>query len=145
VKERLFEIVFLVRQDVSQAQARSLAEDFQGVLKEQGGQLLKEEYCGLLSTAYPIRKNKRAHYFLFVVKAIPGQMTELERRMRLSEDVLRHLCVRVEEFVDAPSKLLQTKMYQERFEKRSHERPAMSARDDRTPSPKQPSLDKESV
>jgi len=105
----LYETVFIARQDISSAQVDALADQFTAVLGEHGGQVTKREYWGLRNIAYRIRKNRKGHYVLFNVDAPPAALTELERNMRLNEDVLRYLSVRVEELEAGPSAVMQAR------------------------------------
>lgn len=99
----LYEHVFMARQDVSAAQVETLLEQFKAVLEENGGSVGKTEYWGLRSLAYKIKKNRKAHYALMNIDAQPDVVAEMERRMRLSPDVLRFLTLRVEEHETEPS------------------------------------------
>lgn len=120
---RLYETTFIARQDISPAQVETLTESLVAVLKENGGSTGKTEYCGLRVMTYPIRKNKRGHYVLMNVTATPAALKELERRMRLNEDILRFLSVQVEEHEDAPSALLKATRYGREEGERGNDRP----------------------
>lgn len=102
-----YESVFIARQDISPAQAEALADTFTGILKERGGDVTKREYWGLRSISYRIKKNRKGHYILLNVDAPPAAVHEMERNMRLNEDVLRFMTVRVEELEAGPSMMMQ--------------------------------------
>jgi small subunit ribosomal protein S6 len=102
-----YENVFIARQDISPAQAETLADTFTGIVKEQGGDVTKREYWGLRSLTYRIKKNRKGHYILLNVDAPPAAVHEMERNMRLNEDVLRFLTVRVDELESGPSMMMQ--------------------------------------
>src|SRR5262249_41423106 len=102
-----YENVFIARQDVSSTQVDALADTFTNILTEQGGKVTKKEYWGLRNLAYRIKKNRKGHYVLFNIDAPPAALAEMERNMRLNEDVLRYLTVRVEELEEGPSAMLQ--------------------------------------
>jgi small subunit ribosomal protein S6 len=102
-----YESVFIARQDISPAQAEALADTFTGILKERGGDVTKREYWGLRSISYRIKKNRKGHYILLNVDAPPAAVQEMERNMRLNEDVLRFMTVRVEELEAGPSMMMQ--------------------------------------
>ena len=104
-----YENIFIARQDVSAAQADSLAETFSKILAEQGGKVTKKEYWGLRNLAYRIKKNRKGHYVLLNIDAPPAAVLEMERNMRLNEDVLRHLTIRVEALEEGPSAMLQSR------------------------------------
>ncbi|MGF1648909.1 MAG: 30S ribosomal protein S6 [Hyphomicrobiaceae bacterium] len=99
----LYEHVFLARQDVSQAQVDALVSEFKQVLEEGGGKITKNEYWGVKPLAYKINKNRKAHYALLNIDAPAPAVAEMERRMGLSQDVLRFMTVRVEELEAGPS------------------------------------------
>src|SRR5262249_18571761 len=64
------------------------------------------EYWGLKSLTYRIRKNRKAHMTLINVEAPPAALNEIERQERLNEDVLRYLTIRVEAHEDGPSAMM---------------------------------------
>lgn len=101
-----YECIFIVRQDMSPAQVESLTEKFVTTIKEHKGKVERQEFCGLRTLAYPVRKNRKGHYVLLDVAAEPAVMKEIERQMRLNEDVLRYLTVRVDEHETGPSALM---------------------------------------
>ena len=92
-----YENVFVVRQDVASTQVEALAETFATLVTENGGTVTKKEFWGLKGLAYRIRKNRKAHFVLMNIDAPAAAVIELERQMRINEDVLRYLTVRVEE------------------------------------------------
>lgn len=102
----LYESVFIARQDISSAQAEALADTFAEVVTNAGGTVSKKEYWGLRNLAYRIKKNRKGHYALLNIDAAPNAISEMERNMRLHDDVLRYLTVRVEELSDEPSPIL---------------------------------------
>lgn len=105
----LYENVFIARQDMSPAQVETLADDYVSVMESLGGKVEKREHWGLKTLAYRIKKNRKGHYVLFNFDASGDAVAELERRMRLSEDVLRYLTVRIEEVDERPSVMLQAR------------------------------------
>jgi small subunit ribosomal protein S6 len=104
-----YENVFIARQDISSAQAEALADQFANLIAEQGGKVTKKEHWGLRNIAYRIKKNRKGHYVLLNIDAPPAALHEMERQMRLHEDVLRYLTVRVEALEEGPSALLQSR------------------------------------
>jgi small subunit ribosomal protein S6 len=101
-----YESIFIARQDVPVTQVETLTTTFADIVRAQGGQVTKTEQWGLRNLAYRIKKNKKGHYVLFNLDASPDAVTELERNMRLNEDVLRFMTVRVEELEAGPSAML---------------------------------------
>jgi small subunit ribosomal protein S6 len=104
-----YENVFIARQDLSGTQAEALADHFTGILTANGGTVAKREYWGLRTLAFRVSKNRKGHYILFNIDAPPAAVQEMERNMRLHEDVLRHLTVRVEALEEGPSIMMQAR------------------------------------
>ena len=104
-----YENVFIARQDVTAAQVEALTEQFAGIVTAQGGNVTKREYWGLKSLSYRVRKNRKGHYTLLNIDAPAAAVIEMERNMRIHEDVLRHLTVRVDALEEGPSAMLQSK------------------------------------
>jgi small subunit ribosomal protein S6 len=104
-----YENVFIARQDVTAAQVEALTEQFAGIVTAQGGNVTKREYWGLKSLSYRVRKNRKGHYTLLNIDAPAAAVIEMERNMRLHEDVLRQLTVRVDALEEGPSAMLQSK------------------------------------
>ncbi len=102
----LYECVFIARNDVTQQQVDAIADQMAGILAEQGGEVRKREYWGLRGLAYRIKKNRKGHYMLLGVSTEPPALLEVERQLRLNEDVLRSLTIRVEAIDEAPSAIL---------------------------------------
>ena len=105
----LYESTFIVRHDMSTQQVESLAETVTNLIKENGGEVTKTEYWGLKTLAYRIKKNRKGHYYFFNVDAPPAAVRELERNLRLNEDVLRYMTVAVEELDPNPSPMMQAR------------------------------------
>jgi small subunit ribosomal protein S6 len=104
-----YENVFIARQDISSAQVEALADSFATLVGEQGGQITKREYWGLRNLSYRIKKNRKGHYMFFNLDAPPAAVNELERNMRINEDVIRYLTVRVEALEEGPSVVMQSR------------------------------------
>ena len=101
-----YESVFIARQDITSAQVDALSAEFAEIIRKNGGQVTKTESWGLRTLAYRIKKNRKGHYVLFNLDAPAAAVQELERNMRLHEDVLRYLTVHVEELEAGPSAIL---------------------------------------
>ncbi len=93
----IYETVFIARQDLGTAQVTELTENFSAIIKRDGGKILKTESWGLRTLAYRIKKNRKGHYVLIESDAPPTALLEMERNMRLNEDVLRFMSVRLDE------------------------------------------------
>ena len=110
----LYEHVFLARQDVTQAQVDALIKEYQGVIEEGGGKVVRHENAGLKNISYKIKKNRKAHYALMNIDSPPAAVAEMERRMRIATDVIRFLTVRVEAHEVEPTALVRKSDREER-------------------------------
>ncbi len=102
----LYEHVFLARQDVSNAQVETLTKEFTDVLEQGGGKVTKNEYWGVKSLAYKIKKNRKAHFSLLNIDAPHAAIAEMERRMGLSTEIIRFLTIKVDEHETEPSVMM---------------------------------------
>lgn len=105
----LYESVYIARPDISATQVETLTADMTKIVEENGGKVTKDEYWGLKSLAYRIKKNRKGHYSLLNIDAPAAALTEMERNMRLHEDVLRYMSIRVDEHEEEPSVMMQSK------------------------------------
>ncbi|MBE1288395.1 MAG: 30S ribosomal protein S6 [Rhodobacteraceae bacterium] len=112
----LYEHVMISRQDLSNAQAESLIEHFSTVLKDNGGSVVDAEYWGIKTMAYKINKNRKGHYAFLRSDAPAGAVHEMERLMRLHDDVMRVLTIKVDAHEEGPSVQMQKR--EERGERR---------------------------
>jgi len=119
----LYESIFIARQDVPTTQVEALCKTFSDIIVKDGGTVKKTEQWGLRNLAYRINKNKKGHYVLFNLDAPPDAIAEMERNMKLHEDVLRFMTIRVEEHEEGPAAIL-------RKDERS-DRPSFGDRPDR--------------
>ena len=103
----LYEHIYLARQDVSPQQVEELTNTLTEVLGQGGGKVTKNEYWGLKSLSYRIKKNRKAHYSLLNIDAPAPAVAEMERQMRINEDIIRFMTVRVDELEEGPSAMLQ--------------------------------------
>ena len=105
----LYESTFIARPDISSQQVDGLAEQFREILTEAGGEIAKTEYWGLRSLAYRIKKNRKGHYYFMNIDAPPDAIDAMEHTMRINEDVIRYLTVRVDEHDPNPAPLTQSR------------------------------------
>ncbi len=98
-----YESVFIARQDISAPQVETLADTFTEIISGGGGNVTKREYWGLRNLAYRIKKNRKGHYMLLNIDAPSDAILEMERNMRISEDILRYMTIRVDELEEGPS------------------------------------------
>jgi small subunit ribosomal protein S6 len=126
-----YESVFIARPDISAAQVEALTESLSAIASENGGSVTKNEYWGLKTLTYRIKKNRKGHYSLLNLDAPPAAIKELERNMLLNEDILRFMTIKVDELEAEPSIMMRNKGAREDRPRRddrdrSDDRPASS-------------------
>jgi small subunit ribosomal protein S6 len=94
---RTYEIMFIVRPDVEEADLDKLIEGFQKNVTDGGGEVKSVEKMGRRRLAYTVRKFNDGFYILLVVVAQGSLITEIERRLRVSEQVIKFITVRIDE------------------------------------------------
>jgi len=103
----LYEHVMIARQDLSNTQAEALIEHFSTVLSDNDGKVVMSEYWGVKTMAYKINKNRKGHYAFMRSDAPAPAVQEMERLMRLHEDVMRVLTIKVDAHEEGPSVQMQ--------------------------------------
>ena len=104
-----YENVFIARQDISSQQVELMTEEFSKLVSDNGGEVPKTEYWGVRGLTYRIKKSRKGHYVLMNLDASPDSVQELERQMRLHEDVIRYMTIRVDELEEGPSVMMQSR------------------------------------
>jgi small subunit ribosomal protein S6 len=112
----LYEHVFIARQDLSNTQAEGLIEHFSTILSDNGGTVVDHEYWGVKTMAYKVNKNRKGHYAFLRCDAPATAVQEMERLMRLHDDVMRVLTIKVDEHAEGPSVQMQKR--EERSDRR---------------------------
>ena len=92
-----YEIMFIVRPDMEEAEIKKTAENMKKVLTDAGAKVMEEKAMGQRELAYEINKFKTGYYYLFVVEAETAATKEFDRVARINESLLRHLVVKVED------------------------------------------------
>lgn len=104
-----YENVFVARQDLTPAKVKELTDKFAAIIKANNGKVTKTEDWGLRDLAYKIQKNRKGYYTLMNIDAPATAIIEMERLMRLDENLLRYLTVKVETLEEGPSAMLESK------------------------------------
>ncbi|WP_316353857.1 30S ribosomal protein S6 [Candidatus Trichorickettsia mobilis] len=104
-----YESVFIIRQDISSSDVDKIIDDFTKIAKENGSTIIKTEYWGLRTLAYEINNNTKGHYVFLGLEAKAAAIQEMERKMKLSENIIRFLTINVESISSEPSPILRSK------------------------------------
>jgi small subunit ribosomal protein S6 len=96
-EKRVYEVVFIVDTGTPEDEAKGLVESLQKIVTDQGGVITRAEFMGKRHLAYRIDRKTDGNYWLFEIEGTGAEIAELERRMRVSDAVVRYLTVRVDE------------------------------------------------
>ena len=118
----LYEHIFMARQDVTPQQVEAMVDQYKGVIEQNGGSVDKTEMWGVKSLAYRIKKNRKAHFTMFNLNAPAPAVAEMERQMRINEDILRFMTIKVEELETEPSVMMQKRDRDERKDRERRDR-----------------------
>lgn len=110
-----YEVVFIGRQDLSQQQIEALGVNLGLFVTQNGGEVVRSEYCGFRNLAYQIKKNHKGHYYIIQMISNADTMSELTRMMNINEDIIRSLVVKVDEFENKDNLISQAKTANDEF------------------------------
>ncbi len=96
-ENRVYEVIFIVDPDTPEDEATRLSDNLRNIVTEQGGTVTRNDVLGRRQLAYRIGRKTEGVYHLFEVEGTGREIAELERRMRVSDLVLRYMTVRVDE------------------------------------------------
>ena len=94
---RVYEVMFIVRPDVAEEDADKLIAGFSTTVTDGGGVVKKVEKMGRRKLAYMVRKFNDGNYVLLTIEANGAVVLELERRLRVTEPVIKFITVRIDE------------------------------------------------
>jgi small subunit ribosomal protein S6 len=94
---RRYETIFIASPVLTEEQVDELVRNFEGIIAEQGGELLKTDKWGRKKLAYEVQKFSEGYYTLFEMNAGSNLIAELERRFRNNDSVIKFLSVRMDE------------------------------------------------
>ena len=95
--ERIYEVMFIIDPNAGAEDVTRLTDNLQQTVTDLGGTITKNEDMGRRTLAYPIGRKNEGHYVLFEIEGSGREIAELERRMRVNDQVLRYITVRVDE------------------------------------------------
>ena len=97
MSDRVYEILFIADPNLGEPEVDALTAQVQGYVEKEGGRIQKIEKWGKKRLAYTVRKHREGSYVLVVAEGSGQIIKEVERRLRVTDGVIRHLSVRVDE------------------------------------------------
>ena len=98
-----YESVVITRPELTESQVENLTNELITIITTEKGKVKSTENWGLRNLAYKINKNKKGHYFLINIDCNPSTISEYERQMRINEDIIRFLTIKIDHISDKPS------------------------------------------
>ncbi len=124
---RTYEVVFIIRPDVPEAEIDALLEPLQQAVRDAHGQMTKVEKWGKRPLAYRVARQREGYFVFFELEGMGEALRELERRLKVAEPVMKFLSVRVD-------------LERKKHEKMRHRREHQAARRQR-PAPPSPAAE----
>ena len=97
MSDRTYEILFIADPNLGEPEVDALAAQVQGFVEKDGGRLQKMEKWGKKRLAYDVRRHREGYYVLLVVEGTGAMVKEVERRIKVTDGIIRFLTVRVDE------------------------------------------------
>jgi small subunit ribosomal protein S6 len=91
---RHYENLVIVKPTFTAEEIQSSIEAVQEVITSNGGEIAANNAMGMRKLAYPINKNERGYYHVVYYKAAPSAISEIERRFRINENLLRFVTIK---------------------------------------------------
>lgn len=95
-EQRIYEVMFIVDSTTADDDVTRLVDGLRQIIVDQGGTVTRNEDMGQRTLAYPINRKSEGRYILFEVEGSGREIAELERRMRVNDQVIRYITVRVD-------------------------------------------------
>lgn len=102
---RYYELTYIVKPDIDDANLAALAEKVAGFVAAEEGKVLKTTQWGMRRLMYPIRKYRDGRYVFNLLEMTPDGISRMETRLKLTEDIIRYLLIRADDDLDI-SKLI---------------------------------------
>ena len=96
---RLYETTFIANQELTKKQMDMLADSFEDLLKSKNSKIVRKEYWGVRTFAYPIKKHKRGHYMMFAIEASIEALKEFEDKLSKLEEIFKYLTIKLKHLV----------------------------------------------
>jgi small subunit ribosomal protein S6 len=97
VSERTYEILFIADPNLSEPDVDTLTAQVQGFVEKEGGKIDKVEKWGKKRLAYEVRRQREGYYVLITTLGGAALVKEVERRMKVTDGIIRHITVRVDD------------------------------------------------
>jgi small subunit ribosomal protein S6 len=122
MEERLYDLIFIARPATPEDEIKKVVSSIEHACTEKGGKIEKAEHWGTRKLAYRVAKHREGMYYYHQIRTTHGELiTELERRLRVHDSVIKYMTIRLDEDLKRQKKLT------EKREKRAARRPRRPA------------------
>ena len=104
---REYEAMIIAKADLPEAELSKMVSKWETIIGTDGGQVVKKETWGVRRLAYPINKQTRGNYFVYDVATNQTNIHELERVLKLEENVLRSMVIKLADSVNVEARRLE--------------------------------------
>lgn len=94
---RKYEILYIIRPNIEDEEKTALVERFDNILKDNGAEIIESKEWGKRRLAYEIDNYRDGIYHVITVNAEPPAIQEFDRLIKISDDVIRHIVVRLDD------------------------------------------------
>ena len=101
---REYEFTLITNGHLTESDTASVLEKYEKLLTADGGEIIKKDVWGSRKLAYPVKKHYRGHYTCYDLSALPSSIAEAERLMKIDDNVLRYLNLKLDDRVDVDSR-----------------------------------------
>ncbi len=101
---REYEALIIAKADLPEAELNKMVTRWENIIGTQGGQIVRKDVWGVRRLAYPINRNNRGYYFVYDVATIAENITELDRVLKLDENILRTMIIKLADNVDVEAR-----------------------------------------
>ena len=101
---REYEFTIITNGHLTEADTKTVLEKYENILTAEGGQIIKKDVWGSRKLSFPIKKQYRGHYVCYDLAAVPVSIAEAERLMKIDDNVLRYLNVKLGDMVDVDAR-----------------------------------------
>jgi small subunit ribosomal protein S6 len=124
---RTYEVLFILHPQLTETEVTDLVAEFRKIAEDAGAKFVSEDPWGKRRLSYPIEKMNDGIYHLFVFEANADELSELDRKMKNSDKIMRHMIVRTDEMQKRATKLALKNPKKERAPRPQAEAPAEPA------------------
>lgn len=104
---REYEALIIAKADLPEAELNKMITRWENIITHKGGQIVRKDVWGVRRLAYPINRHSRGYYFVYDVAAVAEQITELDRILKLDENVLRTMIIKLADTVNVEARRIE--------------------------------------